>query len=50
MVEVVRGGAPDKRAQVTTRVEPDLATFQEREDAVGTAQWRTLEEKYLRLE
>jgi 2,3-dimethylmalate lyase len=33
----------------TTRVEPDLATFQEREDAVGTAQWRGLEEKYLRL-
>ena len=33
----------------TTRVEPDLATFQEREDAVGTADWRALEEKYLRL-
>ena len=32
----------------TTRVEPDLATFQEREDAVGTARWRELEEKYLR--
>jgi 2-methylisocitrate lyase-like PEP mutase family enzyme len=31
----------------TTRVEPDLATFQEREDAVGTAAWRELEEKYL---
>jgi 2-methylisocitrate lyase-like PEP mutase family enzyme len=34
----------------TTRVEADLATFQEREDAVGTAGWRILEEKYLRPE
>ena len=34
----------------TTRVEPDLATFQEREDAVGTADWRKLEEKYLRID
>src|SRR6266567_4602318 len=34
----------------TTRVEGDLATFQEREDAVGTTHWRELEEKYLRLE
>ncbi len=33
----------------TTRVESDLATFQEREDAVGTARWRELEERYLRL-
>src|SRR6266571_8630609 len=32
----------------TTRVEPDLATFQEREDAVGTADWRKLEERYMR--
>jgi 2-methylisocitrate lyase-like PEP mutase family enzyme len=31
----------------TTRVEVDLATFQEREDAVGTARWRALEEKYM---
>ena len=31
-------------------VEADLATFQEREDAVGTADWRALEEKYLRIE
>jgi 2-methylisocitrate lyase-like PEP mutase family enzyme len=31
----------------TTRVETDLATFQEREDAVGTAHWRALEAKYL---
>jgi 2-methylisocitrate lyase-like PEP mutase family enzyme len=34
----------------TTRVEPDLATFQEREEAVGTAAWRALEEKYLRVD
>jgi 2-methylisocitrate lyase-like PEP mutase family enzyme len=33
----------------TTRVEPDMATFQEREDAVGTARWRELEEKYMGL-
>jgi 2-methylisocitrate lyase-like PEP mutase family enzyme len=32
----------------TTRIEPELATFQEREEAVGTAAWRALEEKYLR--
>jgi 2-methylisocitrate lyase-like PEP mutase family enzyme len=32
----------------TTRIEGELATFQERELAVGTAQWRELEEKYLR--
>src|SRR5437868_439790 len=31
----------------TSRIESDLATFQEREDAVGTARWRTLEEKYM---
>jgi len=34
----------------TTRIEPDLATFQEREEAVGTAAWRALEEKYLRAD
>jgi 2-methylisocitrate lyase-like PEP mutase family enzyme len=34
----------------TTRVEGDLATFQEREDAVGTAEWQKLEERYLRME
>jgi 2-methylisocitrate lyase-like PEP mutase family enzyme len=34
----------------TTRVEADLATFQEREDAVGTAHWRALEEKYMRID
>jgi len=33
----------------THRVEGELATFQEREDAVGTARWRALEEKYMRL-
>ncbi len=33
----------------TTRVEADLATFQEREDAVGTERWRALETKYMRL-
>ena len=32
-----------------TRIEGDLATFQEREEAVGTAAWRALEEKYLQL-
>jgi len=32
-----------------SRIESELATFQEREDAVGTARWRALEEKYLRL-
>src|SRR6266851_3012671 len=34
----------------TTRIEPDLATFQEREDAVGTAAWRKLEERYMRAD
>ena len=34
----------------TSRVEGDMATFQEREDAVGTARWRELEAKYMRLE
>jgi hypothetical protein len=33
----------------TTRVEGELCTFQEREVAVGTAAWRELEEKYLRV-
>jgi 2-methylisocitrate lyase-like PEP mutase family enzyme len=33
-----------------TRIEGDLCTFQEREDAVGTAAWRELEEKYLRID
>jgi 2-methylisocitrate lyase-like PEP mutase family enzyme len=34
----------------TRRIEGELATFQEREDAVGTERWRALEEKYLRVE
>jgi 2-methylisocitrate lyase-like PEP mutase family enzyme len=34
----------------TRRIEDELATFQEREDAVGTARWRALEQKYLRTE
>jgi 2-methylisocitrate lyase-like PEP mutase family enzyme len=34
----------------TARADADLATFQEREDAVGTTRWRALEEKYLRLD
>jgi len=33
-----------------TRIEGELATFQEREDAVGTAGWRALEEKYMKIE
>ena len=33
----------------THRIEADLATFREREDAVGTAHWRALEEKYMRI-
>src|SRR5437763_1681158 len=34
----------------TTRVEGDLATFQEREDAIGTATWRELEARYMRFD
>src|SRR5437660_5167124 len=33
----------------TSAIEADLATFQDREDAVGTASWRALEEKYMRI-
>src|SRR6201989_1115923 len=33
----------------TNRVEADLATFQDREDAVGTAKWRELEARYLQI-
>lgn len=32
----------------TNRVDADLATFQEREEAVGTDRWRALEERYMR--
>ena len=39
-----------KRDGDTNAVEAELATFQEREEAVGTAQWRKLEERYLRIE
>jgi len=38
-----------KRDGDTNAVEADLATFQDREDAVGTAAWRALEEKYMRI-
>jgi 2-methylisocitrate lyase-like PEP mutase family enzyme len=38
-----------KRDGDTSAVEAELATFQDREDAVGTAAWRELEEKYMRL-
>jgi len=33
----------------TRRIEAELATFQEREDAVDTARWRALEDKYMRV-
>jgi 2-methylisocitrate lyase-like PEP mutase family enzyme len=39
-----------KRDGDTRAVEAELATFQEREDAVGTAAWRALEEKYMRID
>jgi 2-methylisocitrate lyase-like PEP mutase family enzyme len=39
-----------KRDGDTSAVEAELATFQEREDAIGTARWRELEEKYMRVE
>src|SRR5437870_410099 len=38
-----------KRDGDTSAVEAELATFQEREDAVGTARWRALEERYMRI-
>jgi 2,3-dimethylmalate lyase len=34
----------------TNRVDADLATFQEREAAVGTDRWRALEERYMRAD
>jgi len=34
----------------TRRVEGDLATFQEREAAVGTADWQALERRYMRFD
>jgi 2-methylisocitrate lyase-like PEP mutase family enzyme len=39
-----------KRDGDTSAVEAELATFQEREDAIGTARWRELEEKYMRID
>src|SRR5215475_5892622 len=36
-----------KRDGDTSAIEDDLATFQEREDAVGTTRWRALEDKYM---
>ena len=38
-----------KRDGDTRAIETELATFQEREDAVGTADWRALEDKYMRI-
>jgi 2-methylisocitrate lyase-like PEP mutase family enzyme len=38
-----------KRDGDTSAVEAELATFQEREDAIGTARWRELEERYMRI-
>ena len=38
-----------KRDGDTSAVEAELATFQEREDAVGAERWRALEEKYMRI-
>jgi 2-methylisocitrate lyase-like PEP mutase family enzyme len=32
----------------TNRVEGELASFQEREVAVGTERWRALEQRYMR--
>jgi 2-methylisocitrate lyase-like PEP mutase family enzyme len=34
----------------TRRIEAELATFQEREEAVGTARWRALEDRYLSID
>ena len=38
-----------KRDGDTRAIGTELATFQEREDAVGTADWRALEDKYMRI-
>src|SRR5712672_1042519 len=38
-----------KRDGDTRAIETELATFQEREAAVGTADWRALEDKYMRI-
>jgi 2-methylisocitrate lyase-like PEP mutase family enzyme len=39
-----------KRDGDTSAVEAELATFQDREDAIGTTRWRELEEKYMRID
>ena len=39
-----------KRDGDTRAIETELATFQEREDAVGTTAWRALEDKYMRID
>ena len=44
-----RALAAMKRDGDTRAIETELATFQEREDAVGTADWRALEDKYMRI-
>src|SRR6195256_16965 len=44
-----RGLAAMKRDGDTSAIEADLATFQDREDAVGAADWRALEDKYMRI-
>jgi hypothetical protein len=36
-----------RQSRRSRRIEGELATFQEREDAVGTARWRALEQKYM---
>ena len=38
-----------KRDGDTSAVEAELATFQDREDAVGTVGWRALEERYMQI-
>ena len=38
-----------KRDGDTRAIEAELATFQEREDAVATGDWRALEDKYMRI-
>jgi hypothetical protein len=43
------GTGHGRRRRRVIRVEAGLATFEEREEAVGTARWLTLEERYLRV-
>mgnify|MGYP003345910543 CR=1 FL=1 len=37
-----------KRDGDTAEIEKDLATFQDREDAVNSKKWKDLEQKYLK--